>query len=128
MLSDFTVFDDLRRHINNIYEQLERLSVTDTGWVNIPAAAGWAGSVEARKIGKCTYLRGQLQATVNQAVGSVAIILPAQFMPPTQLAFAGVHSAGYARIDILPGGSITIDRATTPSQTIRFDNIIFLNS
>jgi hypothetical protein len=64
---------------------------TDTGWVNLPLAAGWNSSSSPgyRKIGKTVWFRGEVWTTATSTTDTnlLSTPLPAGFRPATRTRF-----------------------------------------
>lgn len=119
------IIDDFRRRI----EVLERLIlqlriiftpgvVYDTGWVAVPAAAGFTSALFVRRIGHSVMLRGTLLPAVDWgaanslqmpvAVGGV----PVQFRSPISMIIIGASGATSAanifRVAVQSNGGIQV--------------------
>lgn len=119
---------DLLRRVSSLERRLKGylLKPTDTGWVAIPAAAGFSSSLSARRIGNEIQFRGTLSPNVDWgaanslqmpvAVGGV----PANFRPPISLIYVGATGATTAatnfRVAIQSNGGIQV-RCNTAAHT-----------
>lgn len=100
--------------------------VYDTGWVAVPAAAGFTSALQVRRIGYDVMLRGTLTPTVDWgAAGSlqqpVAVgAVPAQFRSPVTMSILGASGATSAvtwfRVAIQSNGGIQV-RCSTAAHT-----------
>jgi len=98
--------------------------VYDTGWVAVPAAAGFTSSLEVRRIGRSVQTRGALTPTVNWGAANsmqtpvAAGGIPAGSRPATNLNFICPTTAGTAatifRVVIQSNGGVSVrcDTAT----------------
>lgn len=122
---------DLRRRLLR-YQPI----IPDTGWVSVPAAAGFTSSLQVRKIGHSITYRGTLTPTVDwgaanslqQPVATGGI--PAQFRFPISLILPGSSGATSAapifRVAIQSNGGIQVrcnTAAHTNSCSVNFTNL-----
>lgn len=92
--------------------------VYDTGWVAVPAAAGFTSSLEVRRIGRSVKLRGALTPTTNWGAANsnqtpvAAGGIPVGSRPAANLTFICPTTAGTAatifRVLIGATGAITV--------------------
>lgn len=127
------IIDDYEKRISFLERLILQLrilftpgTVYDTGWVAVPAAAGFTSALFVRRIGHSVALRGTLTPTVDWgaagslqtpvAVGSV----PVQFRTPVTLSILGASGATSAvtwfRIAIQSNGAIQV-RCSTAAHT-----------
>lgn len=98
----------------------------DTGWVAVPAAAGFTSALEVRRIGHLVMLRGTLGTTTDWgAAGSLQQAIaaggvPAQFRSPITMSILGASGATAAatwfRVAIQSSGGIQV-RCSTATHT-----------
>jgi hypothetical protein len=122
------IIDDYERRISYLERQTLKLQplITDTGWVAVPAAAGFTSTLEVRRQGNEVMYRGTLLPNVdwgaaNSAQQPVAAGgVPAEFRPPASLIYIGGSGAGSAanlfRIAIQSNGGIQV-RCNTAAHT-----------
>lgn len=92
--------------------------IPDTGWVAVPAAAGFTSALEVRRIGDQVTYRGTLLPNVDWGAANslqqpvAAGGVPAEFRPPASLIYLGATSAATAstvfRVAIQSNGGIQI--------------------
>lgn len=92
--------------------------VYDTGWVAVPAAAGFTSSLEVRRIGRSVKTRGALTPTVNWGAANsmqnpvAAGGIPADARPATNLNYICPTTAGTAatifRVVIQSNGGVSV--------------------
>lgn len=92
--------------------------IPDTGWVSVPAAAGFTSSLEVRRIGDQVTYRGSILPSTDwgaanslqQPVATGGV--PAEFRPPASLIYLGATAAATAatifRVAIQSNGGIQI--------------------
>jgi hypothetical protein len=130
---------DLKRRLLSIGFLLPAPGVVyDTGWVAVPAAAGFTSSLQVRRIGHEVKTRGTLTPTVDWgaanslqqpvAVGGV----PAEFRSPISLVILGASGATSAavvfRVALQSNGGIQV-RCNTAAHTNSCSvNHAYLNS
>ena len=143
---DFDIFKTIQDYCQRI-SALERLilqlriiftpgQVYDTGWVTVPAAAGFTSALEVRRIGHLVIYRGTLSPTTNWGAANslqmpVAVGgIPAEFRFPLSLIWIGASGATSAanlfRVAIQSNGGIQVrcNTAThTNSCSINFSNM-----
>ncbi len=123
---------DIARIIADFLRRIERLEILilqfrilftpgvvwDTGWVSVPAAAGFTSALFVRRIGHDVKMRGTLTPTVDWgaanslqtpvAVGGV----PLEFRSPVTLSILGPSGAATAatimRVAVLSNGGIQV--------------------
>lgn len=116
---------DLKRRVLALWFLLPASGVPyDTGWVAVPAAAGFTSSLEVRRIGRSVKMRGALTPVTNWGAANsnqtpVAVGgIPAGSRPAANIAFICATTAGTAatifRVLIAATGTITVrcDTAT----------------
>lgn len=119
--------DELKRRILALWFLLPAPGVAyDTGWVSVPAAAGFTSSLQVRRIGHSVTSRGALVPNVdwgaaNSAQQPVAAGgIPAQFRSPFTLTVLGPSGALVAttvfRVLIQSSGGIQV-RCSTAAHT-----------
>jgi hypothetical protein len=122
------IIDDYERRIAYLERQTLKLQplITDSGWVAVPAAAGFTSTVEVRLQGNEVMYRGTLLPNVDwgaanslqQPVATGGV--PAEFRPPASLIYVGASGAGTAavvfRVAIQSNGGIQV-RCNTAAHT-----------
>lgn len=116
---------DLKRRILALWFLLPAPGVAyDTGWLAVPAAAGFTSSLEVRRIGRSVKMRGALTPTVNWGAANsmqtpVAVGgIPAGCRPSANLNFLMPTTAGTAatifRVVVQSNGGMSVrcDTAT----------------
>ena len=116
---------DLKRRILALWFLLPAPGVAyDTGWLAVPAAAGFTSSLEVRRIGRSVKMRGALTPTTNWGAANsmqtpVAVGgIPAGCRPATNLNFIMPTTAGTAatifRVVVQSNGGMSVrcDTAT----------------
>lgn len=148
LLRDFDIariIDDFRRRI----ERLEILIlqfrilftpgvVWDTGWVAVPAAAGFTSALNVRRIGHFVMLRGTLTPTVDWGAASslqqpVAVGgVPVQFRSPVTLNILGASGAATAvtwfRVAVASNGGIQVRCSTAAHPNSVNINITYIDT
>lgn len=100
--------------------------IPDTGWVAVPAAAGFTSSLEVRKVGGKIEYRGSLLPNTDWGVANSAQQpvaaggVPVGFRPPISLLYIGASGATVAttvfRVAIQSSGGIQV-RCSTGGST-----------
>lgn len=100
--------------------------IPDTGWVAVPAAAGFTSTLEVRRIGEEVMYRGTLLPNVDWGAANslqqpvAAGGVPAEFRPPASLIYLGASGAGVAttvfRVAVQSNGGIQV-RCSTAAHT-----------
>lgn len=100
--------------------------VYDTGWVNVPAAAGFTSSLQVRRIAHRVMLRGTLSPSVDWGAANslqqpvAAGGIPLEFRPPISLVTLGPTGATTAatifRVAVQSNGGIQV-RCNTAAHT-----------
>lgn len=126
------IIDDYSRRISFLERRLVALGFLlpapgvpyDTGWLAVPAAAGFTSSLEVRRIGHDVKMRGALTPTVNWGAANsmqtpVAVGgIPADARPAANLNFIMPTTAGTAatifRVVVQSNGGMSVrcDTAT----------------
>lgn len=126
------IIDDYSRRISFLERRLVALGFLlpapgvpyDTGWLAVPAAAGFTSSLEVRRIGRDVKMRGALTPTVNWGAANsmqtpVAVGgIPAGCRPATNLNYIMPTTAGTAatifRVVVQSNGGMSVrcDTAT----------------
>jgi hypothetical protein len=132
------IIDGLTAGVAELYRRLLTYQplLLDTGWVTIPAAAGFTSSLQVRKIGRSITYRGTLTPTVDWGAANslqmpVAVGgIPAQFRFPISLIIPGSSGATSAapifRIAIQSNGGIQVrcnTAAHANSCSVNFTNL-----
>lgn len=100
--------------------------VYDTGWVAVPAAAGFTSALNVRRIGHLVMLRGTLTPSVDWGAANslqqpvAAGGIPLQFRTPISLNHVGATSSTTVttnfRVQVQSNGGISV-RCTTAAHT-----------
>jgi hypothetical protein len=112
--------------------------VYDTGWVAVPAAAGFTSSLEVRRIGHSVTYRGSLLPTVDWGAASslqqpvAAGGIPAQFRTPVSLNYVGATASAVVtttfRVQIRSDGGIQVRCSAAAHTSSCSVNAVVLDS
>lgn len=137
--------EDFRRRI----EALERAAlmlrylftpgvVYDTGWVSVPAAAGFSSSLEVRRIGHSVTYRGSVAPAVDWGAASslqqpvAAGGIPAQFRTPNSLNYVCATASAIVtttfRVQIRSDGGIQLRCSSAAHTSSCHINVALLDS
>lgn len=107
----------MNAEIRDKFVDLSSRFVTDSGWVNVTVAGGFAAMTspeqpQVRLIGKVVYLRGGWTNTGVAAINTTYTVgtIPPGFRPPVNMVGAGgsATGAGIPVIFILPAGDVQV--------------------
>lgn len=133
------IIDDYERRIAYLERQTLKLQplITDSGWVSVPAAAGFTSSLEVRLVGGRTQFRGTLLPNTDWGVANslqqpvAAGGVPAAFRPPISLIYITASGATVAttvfRTAIQSNGGIQVRCSTGGSTNSVSVNETFLD-
>lgn len=138
------MLDNFRRRIEVLERQIRALAfilpnpgtVYDTGWVSVPAAAGFSSALFVRRIGHSVTFRGTLSPNVDWGAANslqqpvAAGGIPTQFRSPVSLVILGATGATTAatifRVAIQSNGGIQVRcsaAAHTNSCSVNFTHL-----
>jgi hypothetical protein len=133
------IIDDYERRISYLERQTLKLQplITDTGWVTVPAAAGFTSALEVRLRGGVTTLRGTLLPNTDWGAANslqqpvAAGGIPVEFRTPISLIILGgsgaTSAANIFRIAVQSNGGIQVrcnTAAHTNSCSVNFDHYV----
>lgn len=141
-----TMLDNFRRRIEVLERAIRALAfilpnpgtVYDTGWVSVPAAAGFTSALQVRRIGHHVTSRGTLSPAVDwgaanslqQAVAAGGI--PAEFRSPVSLTILGATGATTAatifRVAIQSNGGVQVRCSTAAHTNSCSVNLTYIDS
>lgn len=130
---------DLKRRILALWFLLPAPGVAyDTGWVAVPAAAGFTSSLQVRRIGHSVTYRGSLLPTVDWGAANslqtpvAAGGIPAEFRTPISLNYVGATASTVVstvfRVQIRSDGGIQVRCSTAAHTSSCSVNAVVLDS